>query len=298
MRIIAPKTVAEADVTSSVAITETEWVPGTYATGTQRYVGTKLYEVVASPDTTDEPTAGAAAATPTWFEVGSINRFKMFDYVIGDATEQGAGDIDVTINASGSLVNGVAVFEVTGNTVQLIVTDAVEGEVYNRTINLKDYTGINNIYQYLFAPYVARTSAVFIDLPAYTDANIRVIVSADGGDTAVGEMVIGTLHTIGTTMMNFEFSIEDFSRKERDEFGRFTILERRFAKLSNYDVFLQGGQISSSASILSKLRAMPAVYIGDPNRSETVTLGFYRDFRSLRRSSDHAEMTLEVDGLV
>lgn len=298
MKILPPIDVTPANLTSNVAITETEWAAGTYNTGDQRYVGTTLYEVVASPSTTDEPTAGVLADPPTWIEVGAINRFKMFDQIIGDATEQSAGDIVVTVDSGSSLVNGVALFELVGNTVQVTVTDATEGVVYDETRDLLDDTGIADWYAYFFNPIVSATEAVFTDLPAYVGAGIGITVSAGGNDTAIGEAVLGTVADLGITLADFELGIEDFSSKERDEFGRFTIVERRFAKLANYDVVLANNQVNATFRALASVRATPVVYIGSDQKTETVVLGFYRYFSVLRTGPFTSEMTLEVEGLV
>lgn len=299
MRIVPPTEITSSRLTSSnVAITETEWVAGTYNTGVQRYVGTVLYEVVADPSTDDEPTAGAVKEPPTWIRVGAINRYKMFDFIIGARTVQVSGAIDVTVDLPTSLVNAVAFFEVQAASVQVIVTDSTEGEVYNRTISLNDNAGVSNWYAYFFSPIVQATSAVFADLPAYTGASIRTVVDADGETTAVGEMIVGRQKTLGVTLQDFSFGIEDFSRKERDAFGNFTIVERRFARLAEYDVFLNNAEVSPTFKALAAVRAEPTVYIGNAEMPETVVLGFYKDFSVLRTGPGSSEMTLEIEGLV
>ena len=298
MKIIPPLTVTPTELTSTnVAITETEWTAGTYDLGDQRYVGTTLYEVVADPNTDDDPETGVLADPATWIEIGEINRFKMFDFLIGDATEQAGGDIDVTVEDDG-LINAVALFEVVGASVQVIVTDDTEGEVYNTTKDLADNSGVSDWYSYFFEPITRDTDAIFLDLPSYIGASVRVIVDDGSNDTAIGELVLGQQVRIGETLQEFSFGIEDFSRKERDSFGRFTIVERRFAKLAEYDIYLRNAQIGPAFRTLSAQRATPTVYVGDDDRPETVIIGFYRDFSTVRTGPTTSEMTLEIEGLV
>jgi hypothetical protein len=220
----------------------------------------------------------------------------MFDFIIGEATEQSGGPIDVTVTQP-SLINSVALFGVKGSTAQVIVTDASEGEVYNRTVDLNDNTGINNWYSYFFAPIVKVQEAIFTDLPAYAGADVRIVVDNGDNDTAIGEAVLGRQRNLGVTLMGFQFGIEDFSRKERDIFGNFVVIERRFAKLAQYDVFLENAQVNEAFSVLASNRARAVVYIGSENKRETVTLGFFRDFSTLRTGPVSSEMTLEVEGL-
>lgn len=298
MKIIIPISVTASNLTATdVAITETEWVAGTYSTGTQRYVGEDLYEVVADPSTADEPTAGAQADPPSWLRIGKINRFKMFDGILGNATLQSGGTVDFTV-VPGELITGVALFEVQANTVQVIVTDDISGEVYNRTMDLTSTVGVGTWYQYFYEPIERRTEVLFSDLPSFPNATVRVVVEKSTGDVQIGEVFMGRLRTLGVTLVNSDIGIEDFSRKERDTFGRFVIVERRFSKLATFDVFLLNNEVEATFRHLSARRALPTVYIGDPDREETLIAGFFRDFGILRSGPHTSEMTIEIEGLV
>jgi len=297
MRIIPPVTVTPAMLTSNVPITETEWTAGTYPLGTQRYVGTVIYEVVDAAGTSDEPTAGAAKDVPTWIQVRSINQFRAFNFVIGDATIY-TGTISLEITP-GSVVDSVLFFNIFANSVRVRMVDPIAGEVYDKTSNLSAGDGsVGSWFGYFFDQTIREDAAVFTNLPLYKDAVLHITIEPDAtGDAEVGEIVIGRQDIIGDTMMNFSLSIEDFSRKERDTFGNFQIVERRFAKLANYDIFLSNFQVNQTFRKLANVRATPVVFIGDPDRVETLTLGFYRNFTMLRTGPNSSEMTLEIEGL-
>ena len=190
MRIITPLPVTPSNLTASnVAITETAWTAGTYTTGTQRYEGVTLYEVVASPSTTDQPSVGAAKDVPTWKVVGAINRYKMFDNVISSQSTR-SGTIVVTIDPN-QVVNAAAFFGLVGNTVNVVMTDPVEGVVYNQTKTLQDNILITDWYAYFFEGIYQLTDAVFTDLPSYLNATITATIDAGASSAACGEMVIG-----------------------------------------------------------------------------------------------------------
>jgi hypothetical protein len=298
MKLIPPIALTPAMLTSDVAITETAWTAGTYTLGTQRYVGVNLYEVVASPSTADEPTAGAAKAVPTWIKIGVINRWRMFDLIIAEATTQTAAPITVTIDP-GETISGIALFNVQAASVRVVVNDPGEGDVYDRTNFLGSSTGLGDWYSYFFGTSVRDDTALFLDMPSYPMGVVTVTIEPqDGGDVSVGEMVVGKQRKIGTTLMNFTFGIEDFSRKERNEFGQFVIVERRFSKLATFDLFLTNSEVNNAFNTLAKYRATPIVYVGDEGRPETVFLGFYRDFSTLRTGPYSSEMSLEIEGLV
>lgn len=297
MKLVPPLVVTTSNLTSSnVAITETAWTAGTYTTGTERYVGTTLYRVVASPSTADDPTVGVLATPATWVEVGSINRFKMFDFSIGQKTSR-ASPITVTITP-GEIVNTIALFElVNATSVRVQVIDPVDGTVYDQTRTLADYTGITDWYSYFFDPYILAADAVFADLPAYASAAITITITGSG-TVEVGELVLGRARSYGSTAIGTRLGIEDFSRKERDQFGNFNIVERRFAKLHGFDVLLQNNEVNAMFTALAAVRATPTLYIGGDDFAETYALGFFRDFTILRSGPVTSEMAIEIEGLV
>ena len=296
MKLIQPMAVTTGNLTSNVAITETAWSAGTYTTGTRRYVGTDLYEVVATPSTATEPVAGAALAVPTWFRVGKIDRFKMFDQIIDSATTR-TSPIVTTVAASG-VVNAVAAFGLAATSVTVEVTVAGTGVVYSKTRDMTDTSTIIDYWNWFFDPIVRATSAVFTDLPAYSASSITVTITNSAGSAACGELVLGKLTDIGITSFGLSYGIRDYSRKERDSFGQAIIQERRFARTVSYDIRVPKRSAPFVDELIASLRAQPIVYIGDENQAQTIVYGFFTDYGVLMNSPELMEMTLNVEGLV
>lgn len=295
-KIIRPVAIATDDLVSDVAITEIEWTAGTYNTGDLRYVGTDLYEVVAIPSTTDEPVAGAAATPPTWLNIGKINRWKMFSGIVSEKTTKTGAPINVDIN-TGQLINSVGFFGVNASEITVTVTDPTDGEVYNTTKSMVDNSAVVDPYTYTFEPIVRREEVVFTDLPSYATATVSAEISAGTSDVDVGEMVIGTMRGLGTTLLQFTAGIRDYSRKEINEFGDFEITERRFSKFADFDVFMEAKTASSVLRTLADRRAKPTVYIGSEDNPETIIYGFYTDHSLTRVAPDYSELSIEIEGL-
>lgn len=296
MKIVTPQTVTTGTLTATnVTITETLWTAGTYALGVQRYVGTNLYEVIIAT-TSAEPTVGVAADPPSWRLVGSINRWKMFDDVISSQTTR-TGTIAVTITP-GQVVNAVAFFNVSANTVNVTVTDPVEGIVYNTTQTLQDNTLIVDWWAYFFEPIFAKQDAVFTNLPSYRNATITATLDAGAGVAACGAMVIGRQATLGLANFGSGVSIQDYSRKETDAFGNIQIEERAFAKRADYDVTIDSNRVATVQQLLAAIRATPTVYIGEDNRPETVVYGFFRQFDIVIATPTISDCSIQVEGLI
>lgn len=297
MKIIRPVIITDGMLVSDVPITETKWVAGTYAEGDQRYIGTDIYEVVSTDPTSDDPLDGIKKEIPTWIKVGAINKFRMFDLIIGSPTIQENGPINLEVTPN-EVLNSLMFFNLRALSVRVRMVDPVAGEVYDSTVSLSGSDGMGSWWKFFFGQATRSDTANFLDLPLYRDATIFIhIENIPGEDTDVGEIAMGRQTRIGRTMMNFTHGIEDFSRKERDAFGNFVIVERRFAKVATYDIFLTNFQVNQAFRLLSEVRATPTVYIGDENKPETVTIGFYKSFSTLRTGPHSSEMTLETESL-
>lgn len=281
---------------SNVAITETLWTAGTYNTGVQRYEGVILYEVIASPSTTDQPSVGAAKATPTWKVVSAINRFKMFDDIISTQTAN-TGSIAISIKP-GTITNTVAFFGLSGNTVQVLVTDPVEGLVYNQTKSLQDNTLITDWYAYFFEDFYTKTDVVFADLPSYSNATINVIINAGAGTARCGEMVMGKIKTLGVSNFGTSVSIQDYSLKTTDASGNIVVEQRAFSKRADYDVTIETSRVASVQKVLADIRTTPTVFIGEEDKPETVVYGFYKSFNIVISTPSISDCSIEVEGLI
>lgn len=297
MRIVTPQQVTPTTLTASnVSITETAWTAGTYPTGTQRYVGTTLYQVVATPSTADEPTVGAAKDPQTWTVVGAINRYKMFDSVISSQTTR-SGTIVVTIDP-GQIVNAVAFFGLAGNTVQVVMNDPAEGVVYNQTKSLQDNTLIADWYAYFFEGIYQLSDVVFDDLPSYLNATVTATIDAGAGTATCGEMVIGRQQSLGVANFGTSVSIQDYSVKTTDAFGNIVVQQRAFSKRADYDVTVETSRVATVQKLLADIRTTPTVFIGQQDKPETVVYGFYKSFNIVIANPSISDCSIEVEGLI
>lgn len=295
MIIVNPVEITPAKFVSSTAVVSTRatWAVGTaYVTGNQVYYNFKDWLAIAN-------SIGVTPGTDAtkWTEIGASNRYAMFDGVINNVTTA-TSILNVRVTP-GAVVNAVSLFQVTANTVQVQVIDPVEGTVYDETKPMQDNTFVVDWYSYFFEPIAQLTDITFADLPAYGSADIRVIADAGTGNPAIiGECVIGVQRTLGVTNFNTSVSIQDYSRKEADQFGNITVVTRPFAKRADYDVTVETAAVNFVQRALAEIRTTPTVFIGDPNRPETVVYGFYRNFNIVLSTPSISDCTIEVEGLV
>tara|TARA_R110000868_G_scaffold29270_7_gene108866 strand:+ start:1428 stop:2333 length:906 start_codon:yes stop_codon:yes gene_type:complete len=296
--IIKPASVTASTLTSS-NVAETDypnWAAGTYVVGDRVIYDHRIWEVVAA-STTDVPDAGAAAVPATWLFVSATNRYKMFDISVGSGTVN-SGSINITITPA-TVANAVVLFDVDGSSAQLIVRDSGSTIVYDETVSLADYSGLNSYFNYYFLPIVetGATELAFIDIPNYSGASFQLIIDAGAGDASCGELIIGQKSNLAVTNFGTSVGIKDYSVKNIDDFGNITITTRAYSKRADYDVTVETAQVGQFNKFLASIRSTPVVYIGDPDRSETIVLGYYRDFSVVLSNPSISECSLSVEGL-
>ena len=302
MKLINPQFVTEAQLFASNVPEDDApvWVAGTnYAIGDQVIYEHRIYEalaVITGADNLIDPATGALQDPPIWLDLGATNRFRMFDGIVDSGTSQ-TGTIEVTLRM-GELANGVAFFNLLGSTLNVQVDDPVDGIVYDRDFLLQDNSAITSWYAYFFEPIVQRPDVVLTDLPQYRDADILVTVDAGAATARVGEMVVGRVRQLGVTNYGTSVSIQDYSRKERDQFGNTIIVQRRFSKRADFDVTVETSQVFAVQAALAAIRTMPTVYIGDEDKPASVIYGFFRQFNIVYDTPSISSCSIEVEGLV
>ena len=137
MDIIVPAEINDTTLTSTnVPETDyTDWATATsYSVGDQRQITTPnvhtVYECIQAhtSDANNKPTVDVDSETGIgtyWIRVSATNTWAMFTDQISDRTER-TGTISVTI-LPGDVVNGIALFNLAGNTVQVQMDDLTAG---------------------------------------------------------------------------------------------------------------------------------------------------------------------------
>lgn len=231
-----------------------------------------------------------------WLRVSSTNRWKMFDISVSSRTSN-LDNITVVLDVVGR-VNSVALLNLSANSVRVIMTDDVEGVVYDQTEDLLSTLGITNWYAWYFNPIVRLRDILFTDLPTYSDAEITVIIEDTGSMAEIGALVTGNFTDFGATQYGMQVGIIDFSVKQRDSFGNTTVVERGFSRRTDINVWVENTFVDEIVNILSELRATPAVYEGSNQFGSSLVYGFYRDFDVVVEMPSNSLLDITIEGLI
>ena len=298
MRVIKSVETTDSILTSS-NIPEDEypaWVSGTRYTALDKVIYEhKIYERIVT---------GSGATTPdldqaNWFDSGYTNRYRMFDNVISNVSSR-TGGIKFTLTPN-QTVNGIALLNVNASTVRVVMTDPVEGVVYDRTKELRISTNVVDYYTYFFAPLMDLgniDSAIFLDLPNKPTATITVYISSGAALVSVGEVVYGVQSIVGRTNYGTAIGITSYSRKDTDDFGKVTVIKRKNSKYADYDIDIDNTNLAFVQRLFQDIDSVPCVFIGNPEMEELIVYGFYKDFKATISFPTVSKCTLRVEGLV
>ena len=299
LKVIPPLTITDSRLTSS-NVAETDYAAWssatTYSLGQRVIVVSthKVYESSQNSNLNKDPTLASNATW--WIEVSPTNRWKMFD--ISNTTQTtNANSIVVTITP-GQVVNSVSLMNLEGISIRVKVTDPLEGVVYDKTVSLNNNGTINNWYNYFFSPISKKKSVVITDMPSYGTAIIEITVTNTGKTAKCGVCTLGQITYLGEGInLGATVGIQDYSRKEKNDFGDYVVVQRNYAKRAKYTMAVLNEQIDALQNLLADLRTTACVWVGDDNYESTMIYGFYKDFDIVISNHIVSDCNIEIEGL-
>ena len=297
MKVIKSITTTDAILTSS-NITETEyaaWVSNaTYAIAARVIYQHKIYEaVLGHTNKTTPPDLDLV----NWMPISYTNKYRMFDNIISNSSSR-VGGINFRLTPS-QVIDSIVFLNVNAATVRIIMTDPVQGVVYDRTQVLSSVDNTVDYYSYFFAPVgLKKTSALFLGLPSYPTATIDAYIDSGAALVEVGEVIYGQQMVIGRTNYGTSIGIKSYSRKEIDEFGNVEVVKRKNSKFAEYDIDIDNYKLAEVQRYFAEIDSIPSVFIGNPDMEELVVFGFYNDFKATISFPTISKCSLRVEGLV
>ena len=303
MKIINPITVDDSILTSSTipepdaSRGEVEWTAGAYSVGDEVIKSSthKIYKCAV--DTSDDPEQGVSKSPPTWVDIGSTNRYRMFNDRNGSKSSADfALTVEITPNQA---FNAIAGFYVSGATsIEITMTDPLDGVVYNQFVEMQDNSEIVDYYEWFFYPLYSINRFIKFDLPTYTNATLKVEVLGIGA-VEIGSMPFGTQTVLGAANFGTSLDLIDMSRKEQDEFGNYTIVERPAFDVVDFDVSIPTSKTRYVNSLIAQYRNRPLVWFGGEDSETSIfTFGYYKSFRVTIDAPSISSASLQIEELI
>lgn len=284
--------------TANTNVPETDysaWSSGTtYAAGARVILTSthKVYESLQAANLNKDP-----VTQPLWWiEVGPTNRWACLDASVSTQTKQ-ASSIKYTF-VPGRAVNALAVLNLDDATeLSILVTSASAGVVYDKTISLLSVPVTPSWWDWFYGFRRARTQDIRLDLPSYPDATI-VVELTGGAGLAVGVLLFGQQKRFGSGIeYGARVGIQDYSRKEKNDFGDTVLIERAFARRANFSLMIRKAEVDALQNFLSDVRATPCLWVGSSEYESTTLFGFYKNFDILISYPENSVCELQLEGL-
>lgn len=252
----------------------------------------KIYQSLQASNLNKDP-----VTQPTWWiEVAPTNKWALFDSAVSTQTKQ-ASYIKYTVTP-GQTVNALAALNLTNATqIVITVTSASAGVIYSRTIDVSLIPASPSWWDWFFGIRRAQTQCVLVDLPSYPDATIKFELYG-GASLAIGVLLIGQQRAFGTGIKyGAKVGIQDYSRKEKNDFGDTVLVQRAFARRADFDLMVSADEVDSLQNFLSDVRAVPCLWIGSTEYESTTVFGFYKTFDILISYPTQSDCSLQIEGL-
>jgi hypothetical protein len=233
-----------------------------------------------------------------WGDVGPTNAYAMLDNYNGTTTVH-PHRIDITQTFSGR-IDSLALLNLKNAVSARIKMSTIEdGVVYDQVFSLVSTDGISDWFTYFFEDVRRKGTLAVTGLPTYVDPTIHVVIEGNGSTPVeAGLLSIGLSKFLGVTDRDgAEIGIRDYSRKDVDDFGNYTIIERAFSKRGNFRCILPNSAVDGVIDTLADYRSVPAVYIASKSFGASLLFGFYRDFNVELAYPTESICSLELEGL-
>ena len=295
LRVIKSITVTDAILTAT-SVAEADhatWAVGTtYALADRVILNHLIYESVQAGNLGKDP-----ATEPNWWsEVSPTNRWKLFDL---SSTTQTLIDADDYYELTpGQAVNALALVNISGVlSVRVRLTDPSFGVVFDETTDLTSVPSEASWYAWFFEPRTEQTQFVVSDLPSYPNATLRVDITSSGA-AYIGALIFGTQRSIGTGIhKGVRLTLQDYSRKERNDWGDTVLVQRAYSKRVQFDMLIQNSELDNAYNLLADIRSTPCLWIGTDTYGSLTVFGFYSSFDIGITYADYSECSIDLEGL-
>lgn len=232
--------------------------------------------------------------TAYWLDIGPTNRWAMFDNSTGTRT---AAASPLTFTLQPGFIDSVAYLDVVGADSILTVMKDGATTVYTNTTSMADTVVLLDWYDYYFADIVPRTDLVLNDLPAYLTATLEVTVTGVA-NVSVGVTAVGTQVPLGGSHYGVNIGIVDYSVKEADAYGNMSVVERKFSRKIDVNLWIDNDKLDYTVTKLASIRATPCVWFEENVAYQSLVLyGFYKDWTATIAYPTVTEVSLSLEGI-
>ncbi|WP_442772681.1 hypothetical protein [Paenirhodobacter enshiensis] len=298
MRIIVPHAITDAQLIDSNVPEDDApaWDAATAYVADNRVIRSHAIYQAAQATTGDDPATDTAETW--WVKVSATNRWRAFDDVISGGVVTGAGaTITYRIRLNKTL-DSVAFFTMDATSVRVRARlSTSEADFFDVTTELAARDDVANFWSYCFDEFSFTPDLVLTDLNLPSGCDVYITIAA-GSVAKVGEIIMGRVAKLGTTIVGTGLGIVDYSTKERDDWGGLYIVSKPVTSTVSFNVKLGTDTAAWVHKVVKSIASKVCVFAADAGADDfgTTVPGILRDY-DLTLSAGRSEMKLEVESL-
>lgn len=267
----------------------------TYSLGQKVRYNNQVYESLQNTNLNRQPDT-----SPTfWLNLGYDNIHAQFDASTSTPT---SGTAEITFLVKQASIDSIALINIDAFVIEVAVVDQTTGSLLmSSTYGLTGGNVVDWFQYFFFDPLTKRSQIVIPGIPSAVNSLITIrLKTSPGTPVSLGTYIGGVTTSLGTLQTSPSVGIIDYSRKETDEFGKTTFVQRAFSKRLSAEIWFDNTNLNTVQRYLTSIRATPVVWVGstDPEFEEAlVVYGFYRDFQTTIAYPQVSMCSLEIEGL-
>lgn len=306
MKIIKPNELS----LLSCSVVETDELDGkewnastTYAADSIVRYNHYTYTSIEDGNVGNNPEKTSTGSDAKWIKVVATMPYRMLDDYIETQTEAPIGE-PLTFSVPFKRGDAMALLNIHGIKGHLKITDRDDGIVtLDKEIGLQDDIENLSLYEYYFMPITSVDLYINTDIPIsiYGILEVTIWPGSEQDVAKVGHVICGRKQYIGETKYDAEVGITDYSRKDTDEFGITTFVERSYSKNATINVFVPAYRADKVSNILSAVRSKPTLIEcsnSDVGYTSLTIYGWIEEWRQVYSGPNENELRIEVQGLI
>lgn len=304
MRVIKPNQISllSSSVSETDAADGSVWsAASTYQYGDRVRQNHITYESLLDGNKGNNPSSTWSGVDAKWKKIGSTTPYKVIDEFVETQTiAEGNLSFCVPYNRA----DAFSLLNLKGASARIKIYDNEETDdplVYDETVSLIEDIFHLSLWEYNYLPIQNILNFTQTELPQVLNGRLCVEITEAEGISAIGHIIVGRSHQLGWTQYGAELGFTDYSRKSVDEFGVATLVRRSYAHRASLPIYLHPDQQDYVVEILTDLRGIPALWIGDneyQGHSSLTVYGWLEDFRMVCEGPNENQLSLEIQGLI
>lgn len=294
----ALRTVSPLEITDSLLIAQppvedaaVAWTAGSWPKGSRvRYqhlvyqAGTAVNDATPPPD---NPTI--------WVKVGPTNTWALFNGRTSQSSKfNSTASYRFRFGQAVDAVAAIGMVDVQSVHVRLI--DPTYGTVYDKTLTVGLAPETSDWWDWHFGEWTPTgVLGLFTGLPAFPQADLLVDFVGTT-QMEVGNLIIGNAKSWGLGVeVGASIGIQDFSKKNLDEYGYRVLVERTYIGWADMSVPIRRAEITPLKNYMAKNRAKPTLFLGSQDIEALNVFGLAKDWSVSIDYFDYSMFAIQLE---